>query len=211
MRSHPVSAHRIALIALLVLASGSLVWTPAAVAVPPGCTEVGTPERDVIAGTSRRDKLCTLGGGDYAHGGDGNDAILGGGAGDTLIGGDGKDRIYGSGGADRLFAVDDVKGDILKGGPGFDSCFGDKGDRFRTCERRFRTGTSPAVEATLEALNQALFELTVLGEELQAQVDALLEIIANLPTPTPTLPPPIRPPHPECPPTVTDESPPPCV
>lgn len=206
MRSHPVSAHRI--VAATLLLAGSLVWMPTSQAVPSGCTEVGTPERDVIAGTSRRDKLCTLGGGDYAHGGSGNDAVLGGASGDTLIGGDGKDRIRGNGGADRLFSVDQSAGDILRGGRGQDSCFGDKGDVFRSCERVFRTGTSPEVEATLAALSDVLFELTVLGEELQAQVDELIEIIINLPTPSPT---PIRPPHPECPPTVTDESPPPCV
>lgn len=198
---------------IALLLGSTFLFVPARVqAIPPGCTEVGTAERDVIAGSGGRDKICTLGGGDYAHGGSGKDAILGGAAGDTLIGGDGRDRIRGHGGADRLFSVDDTNGDVVKGGRGQDSCYGDAGDMFRGCESVFRTHTSPAVDATIAALNQALFEVTVLGEELQAQVDELITIIESLlPTPTPTPTPPLGPPHAECPPTVTDESPPPCI
>lgn len=199
---------RALLVALLLVASGALVWAPSARAIPSGCTEVGTPERDVIAGSSGRDKICTLGGGDYAHGGGGSDAILGGAGDDTLIAGDGKDRVRGHGGADRLFSVDESVGDIVRGGSGQDSCFGDRGDAFRSCERTFRTGTSPEVEDTISAFSDALFELTVLGEELQAQIDLLLAIIDSFPMPTS---PPPGPPNAECPPTVTDESPPPCV
>jgi hypothetical protein len=45
-----------------------------------------------------------------------------------------KDRLYGSDQGDKLLANDQDSRDVLKGGRGHDRCYGDKGDRFLSCE-----------------------------------------------------------------------------
>lgn len=155
-------------IALLTLSSGMIIWTPPVQAVPPGCTEIGTPARDVMAGTRIRDKMCTLGGGDYAHGSAGKDTIIGGSGMDTLVGGKGPDRIRGKGSNDQLFSIDQVSGnDVIRGGNGTDRCYGDAGDGFRGCEV-IHTGNVPE---TTQALDRTVLGAVIIGEEAQEDVN----------------------------------------
>ncbi|MCH1866404.1 calcium-binding protein [Nocardioides sp. CFH 31398] len=114
------------------------------VAKPRGGVLHGTPDDDVIVGSSRRDvvrpqgghdRIC-LGGGDdgvrvleagWVDGGAGNDELRGSVAPDTLRGGPGKDRLYADGGDD--VAVDGGGGkDFVDGGPGVDRLDGGTGD-----------------------------------------------------------------------------------
>ncbi len=89
----------------------------------PGLTTYGTPEVDVIIGTSGddiiygldlADIICGMGGDDMLYGGGGND---GGKYGDSLYGQGGNDRLAGDGGNDPL-----------RGGPGNDRIFGNVGN-----------------------------------------------------------------------------------
>ena len=126
--------------------------------------KVGTPQRDVLFGTSEPDGILLLEGNDEAEadagadgicGGPGRDRIDGGlgrdrvagGPGDDhlngslgrdyVYGGDGDDRVYGSWEADRL--VGGRGSDLLDGGPARDTCDGGRGvDRSRNCEIRTR-------------------------------------------------------------------------
>lgn len=181
-----------AVFAVLLLLTFGVIWTPAQ-AVPPGCTEIGTPDRDAMAGTDGPDKLCTLGGPDYVHAGPGNDTIIGGADNDTLVGGPGRDVLRGGPGHDRLFSIDSRPGDVTKGRSGSDHCYVDDGDRVRGCEDVNRVGTSAAVDATIQALSNALFGLAVLGEDAQEEVAELIVIIENFPArcppPAPSPPP----------------------
>ncbi len=45
-----------------------------------------------------------------------------------------KDRLYGGDQGDKLLANDRDGRDVLRGGAGRDRCYGDPGDRFRSCE-----------------------------------------------------------------------------
>jgi hypothetical protein len=45
-----------------------------------------------------------------------------------------RDRLHGGDGRDKLLANDRDGRDVLKGGAGRDSCYGDPGDRFVNCE-----------------------------------------------------------------------------
>jgi CSLREA domain-containing protein len=122
--------------------------------------KVGTPQRDVLFGTSEPDGILLLGGNDEAVadagadgicGGPGRDRIDGhlgrdriaGGPGndhlngllgrDYVSGGGGDDRLYGSWESDRL--VGGRGSDVLDGGPARDGCDGGRGiDRSRYCE-----------------------------------------------------------------------------
>jgi Ca2+-binding RTX toxin-like protein len=57
-----------------------------------------------------------------------------------------KDRLFGGDQGDKLLANDLDSRDVLKGGRGRDRCYGDKGDRFRSCNVR---NTSAADAADL--------------------------------------------------------------
>ncbi len=120
---------------------------------PASCTRVGTPQRDIMAGTGLRDVLCARAGNDYISGGGRRDILRGDGGNDTIVGGKGPDRLLGQDGNDKLFAVDGNASDVLDGGPGLDDCFGDVGDRFRGCERTFRGPTIVSTNALSSAFN----------------------------------------------------------
>jgi hypothetical protein len=47
-----------------------------------------------------------------------------------------RDRLHGGDGSDKLLANDRDNRDTLKGGRGFDRCYGDPGDRFVNCNVR---------------------------------------------------------------------------
>lgn len=94
---------------------------------------VGTPGPDVICGFGGNDTIRGLGGNDRLIGGSGNDTLIGGSGNDRLIGGSGRDRMFGGSGRDRLNGRDGQPGDLLNGGPGDDSCAGDRGDILRSC------------------------------------------------------------------------------
>jgi hypothetical protein len=47
-----------------------------------------------------------------------------------------RDRLHGGDEADKLLANDRDNGDQLRGGRGFDRCYGDPGDRFVNCNVR---------------------------------------------------------------------------
>lgn len=103
---------------------------------------------DNIKGTKYTDKIIGAGGIDYLYGGDGNDTIDGGlgndyifgeDGNDTLIGGDGNDHLMGGNGSNSLMGgngddilnsfnslneYNDIKGDTLSGGSGFNTLFG---------------------------------------------------------------------------------------
>lgn len=143
-----------------------------------GCTEQGTSNRDILAGTKQADKICARGGGDYVHGNAGRDEVLGQKGRDTLVGGTGADRIKGGPGSDKLFSIDQKANDIVRGGAGRDSCFIDQGDLVAGCETIHVGNTS----STTNALSN-----TVLG----------VSILAGEPEPSPTVSPsPIVPPPP---------------
>lgn len=103
---------------------------------------------DNIKGTKYTDKIIGSGGIDYLYGDDGNDTIDGGlgndyifgeDGNDTLIGGDGNDHLMGGAGSNSLMGgngddilnsfnslneYNDIKGDTLSGGAGFNTLFG---------------------------------------------------------------------------------------
>ena len=127
-------------VALLIVAS--FLFVPQAVqAIPPGCTEVGTAERDVMAGYvgtgqalhARRRGLCPR----RQRERRGPRRLR---AADTLIAGDGQGPASaGAGGDDRLFSVDnDSQGRHHQGRRGHRLMLRRrKEDRFRGCERRY--------------------------------------------------------------------------
>jgi Ca2+-binding RTX toxin-like protein len=99
-----------------------------------GCTIFGTPDDDVLVGTSGADHICGLDGNDRLYGKGGRDTLDGGPGNDKLFGGGGKDTLYGRKGNDQLFGgkgKDTLYGsggaDVLKGGPGNDKLYGNGG------------------------------------------------------------------------------------
>lgn len=134
---------------------GSTTSTPGE--TDPAGTRTGqptaTPRRDVFTGGRGIDRVLLLAGNDVARGGagddwldggagddridggTGNDMVRGGTGKDTLVGGPGKDKIHGSAGNDRLDGNDHAQGDLIDGGRGRDTCFYNKGDVVRNCER----------------------------------------------------------------------------
>lgn len=114
-------------------------------------TIVGTPEDDVLRGSSGRDVISGLGGddiiigrsgGDSLCGGAGNDVVNGGGGRDAIVLGSGRDRGHGAGGSDWVGEVSqgssgflvfraemqDASSDVLDGGPGHDLLAPEGGD-----------------------------------------------------------------------------------
>jgi hypothetical protein len=146
------------MVAMLLL--GSVLPVPSTLAAP-GCTFVGSNERDVYAGDRRREVVCLLGGNDYSHGNGGRDRIRGGNGADSLVGGAGRDNLKGGPGEDRLFATDQRANDVVRGGAGADRCFADRGDVVRGCESVHRGN----VAGTTEALTTNSFQVTAIAEE----------------------------------------------
>lgn len=119
-----------------------------------GCATAvrGTPQPDVLVGSSAADLVLGLGAADLLRGGGGHDCLLGGPGDDRLIGGAGHDRLTGGTGADRLAggsgvnrydagAGNDVveaangRAELVSCGSGRDRARVDPGDRVRGCER----------------------------------------------------------------------------
>jgi Ca2+-binding RTX toxin-like protein len=115
--ARPVSTYGLIMpstwILLAVLVGFVARVAPAHAGQPPsGCggrapTIVGTPDDDVLTGTSGDDVIITGGGGDRVRGLDGVDYICTQSGRDAVRGGSGGDRVYGGRGAD-----------LLRGGPG---------------------------------------------------------------------------------------------
>jgi hypothetical protein len=112
----------------------------------------GTPQNDIILGSSGADLIAGMdgddqingrGGADCLFGGDGDDIIDGGKGRDKIFGGFGSDTIYGRGGADSIFGEDGD--DSLFGNGGNDEI--DGGDDFDTCKGGGGTNTKNNCEA----------------------------------------------------------------
>jgi hypothetical protein len=98
------------------------------------CTRVGTPGKDDLRGTPRRDVICGRDGDDRLVGGRGGDVLHGGGGDDVLQGGPGTDRLDGESGRDRLRAGPGP--DVLIGGLGRDTVDAADGARDRVFGHR---------------------------------------------------------------------------
>ncbi len=159
----------VALLALVVFAAPSVT-----IAAPGRCSIKGTNRGDFLPGSSHHDVICARGGNDYASGQEARDKLRGGPGNDTLVGGKGNDKLRGRGGSDKLFGIDGSGGDVFRGGPGNDQCYGEKHDRFRSCEKKV-TNHSPlyplaavtAMEkAYARAIQKANRQLCLLGSVL---------------------------------------------
>lgn len=118
-----------------------------------GFKPMGTPDNDVLLGTSLADDIQALAGNDevtaragndtinldagddYADAGAGNDLVYAGDGADQVIGGDGDDTVYGGAGDDYLSGnagndslYGDAGNDVLAGGAGSDTLDGGEGD-----------------------------------------------------------------------------------
>jgi hypothetical protein len=58
---------------------------------------------------------------------------------------DDRDRLQGGAASDKLLANDRDNSDVLRGGRGFDRCYGDPGDRFVNCNVR-NTNTAASLD-----------------------------------------------------------------
>jgi Ca2+-binding RTX toxin-like protein len=85
----------------------------------------GTPDNDILSGTTGADVIKAGAGNDRADGLGGNDTIGGGDGSDVLQGGAGEDSLSGDEGSDRLLGGDDA--DALDGGLGSDVLDGGAG------------------------------------------------------------------------------------
>lgn len=194
------------LVVVLLVATSSLFGLVVASSTPnpprPPCTIIGTDKDNVLAGSEGADVICALQGNDYVAGNGGPDQLLGDNGWDTLIGGRGRDVLKGLNGDDRLFAVDGNSHDVLKGGRGSDRCYGDRDDKFQSCE-----GTPKGLSLELvNQLSQSFYGALVLAEELIPPTIAPPPGVTQTITITITI---TRPPLPECtPPPISP--PPPC-
>jgi hypothetical protein len=94
---------------------------------------------DRLFGGSGNDTLDGGPGVDVLNGDAGNDVMHGGVGNDTISCSTGRvDKAYGDAGNDKLTCRDRVGGDVIDGGPGTDTCIGDRKDIFRRCERVVR-------------------------------------------------------------------------
>jgi hypothetical protein len=94
---------------------------------------------DRLFGGSGNDALDGGPGVDVLNGDAGNDVMHGGVGNDTISCSTGRvDKAYGDAGNDKLTCRDRVGGDVIDGGPGTDTCIGDRKDIFRRCERVVR-------------------------------------------------------------------------
>ncbi len=142
---------RLALAAVLV--AGYVFAVPGYAA---NCQIRGTSHTDFIGGTRGADFICSRGADDYVAGDEGADHIRGGPNNDTLVGGNGHDLIRGLGGNDQLFAVDGAGGDVVRGGPGVDRCYGEKHDRFISCHAVVTNRSPTYPRSMVLALTRAL-------------------------------------------------------
>jgi Ca2+-binding RTX toxin-like protein len=125
---------------------------------PPNCD--GTPNDDTITGDDNHNEIRAQGGRDTVYGKGGDDDLYGNGGPDTIYGGTGNDNLYGGGGNDilrdqkgpstgdpedidnlyggdgndYLDAYDSDPRDLLDGGADTDTCDGDPGDNYQSCE-----------------------------------------------------------------------------
>jgi hypothetical protein len=90
--------------------------------------------RPYLVGGRFRDLLDGGPGPDLAVGGRRFDEIVGGGGADQLVGGFGPDAIFAGPGNDRIRAAD-LKGDVIRCGPGRDVAYVSRRDRTTGCER----------------------------------------------------------------------------
>lgn len=126
-------------------ADGTVV-TPAQLVDTFGFQVEGTPEADVLSGTSLGETINAYGsddvviaragndvvdlgdGNDLADGGDGNDLVMGGNGDDAIFGGNGADTLHGGSGGDQLYG--DADNDHLYGDDGDDLLSGGAGNDF---------------------------------------------------------------------------------
>jgi Ca2+-binding RTX toxin-like protein len=99
---------------VLVLASG----------VALAANIVGNNGPNLLIGTQQADNIA---------GAAGNDTINARGGNDRAFGDSGTDELNGGEGADFLNAADGAGGDVLNGGPGFDTCVRDVGETVINC------------------------------------------------------------------------------
>lgn len=117
---------------------------------------LATAGNDTMTGRPASDVLCGFLGDDSIKGGRGNDVVYGDMCGDQrtpadgndrLFGGAGKDKLYGSGGRntysggsgnDRINSRNGIS-ETVNCGRGRDTAIGDRGDRYRGCERVKKT------------------------------------------------------------------------
>lgn len=144
------------------------------------CTVFGTQDNDVRVGNAGPNVMCLRRGNDYGHGKGGPDRVRGAAGNDTLIGGSGRDILRGRGDNDRLFVVDGQGGDIAYGGPGNDKCYGERRDRYVSCEQVHVGNSYP--KSVVLALVTALGGSIKLGQA--AQLD-IIDICAAHPAPPP--------------------------
>jgi hypothetical protein len=96
----------------------------------------GGPKADTFIGNALANLISGGGGNDSLNGGAGNDTVRGGTGNDKVVGGTGKDKLFGDAGSDTLDGNDHAKGDVIDGGPGKDTCFYNKRDVVKNCEKK---------------------------------------------------------------------------
>lgn len=104
------------------------------VQLAPTCTVTGTEGGDFLVGTDRADRICAGGGNDTVDARGGDDVVYGGDGKDFIIGRAGADQLNGGAGNDDIDALDGSGTDVVDGGPGYDVCRVDRGDRVTGCE-----------------------------------------------------------------------------
>jgi len=86
----------------------------------------GGAGNDTIRGGQGNDRLFGQGGDDWIHGNGGNDIIYGGAGNDWLNGGAGVNTVFGGTGDDTIITINDLVGDTVDPGLGFDVIWVDK-------------------------------------------------------------------------------------
>lgn len=89
-------------------------------------TIIGSPQSEILNGTSGDDVISGMGGDDIIYGLGGNDIICGGDGNDRVEGGEGKDLLYGNSGRDTILGG--TGNDEIIGGRGDDRLEGESGD-----------------------------------------------------------------------------------
>jgi hypothetical protein len=86
----------------------------------------GGAGHDTLRGGESTDRLSGEGGNDWIHGNGGNDVLTGGAGNDWLNGGAGANAVFGSSGDDTIITLNDLVGDVVDPGLGFDVIWVDK-------------------------------------------------------------------------------------